>query len=143
MSANVVSDRALAAMTNNEAAAYWFVRRDSETMTAEDEACFQQWLETSTANRLAYEQTDAMWSGFAEAADEGELRALRVAALAAAPAPRVWTSRGGSRSFDPCNHQLRRLHRLPRDPIRFLRAECIHCYPIRDRPQSAFDHHLV
>jgi transmembrane sensor len=87
---NAISSRELAAMTANEAAAYWFVRHDSGSITAEEELRFQEWLADSDINRCAYEQTEAMWSGFVDAADAGELRALRVAALAATLPPRVW-----------------------------------------------------
>ncbi|MBS0420291.1 MAG: FecR domain-containing protein [Proteobacteria bacterium] len=90
MSTSAISDRELAAMTVSEAAAYWFVRRDSASMAADDELRFREWLGASATNRSAYEQTESMWSGFVDAADEGELRALRVAALAATRAPRIW-----------------------------------------------------
>src|SRR5258705_10089296 len=85
-----MTSRELAAMTPDEAAAYWFVRHDGDVMTMEDEHRFRQWLAASDVHLRAYEQTGAMWSEFVGAADPGELRALRVAALAAGPAPRVW-----------------------------------------------------
>src|SRR5690242_8606264 len=90
MSTGAISNRELAAMTVSEAAAYWFVRRDSASMTTDDELRFREWLGASATNRAAYEQTESMWSGFVHGADEGELRSLRVAALAATRAPRIW-----------------------------------------------------
>jgi transmembrane sensor len=59
-------------------------------MRAEDRDQLETWLASSDAHRRAYEQTGAMWGNFEASADEGELRALRVAALATAPPPKVW-----------------------------------------------------
>ncbi len=78
-------------MTPLEAAAYWFVRHDAQSMSAEDRLEFEGWLAASEGNRRAYEQTGGTWQDFEQATDEAELRALRVAALAASPAPKVWT----------------------------------------------------
>jgi transmembrane sensor len=83
-------NKELAALTPMEAAAHWFVRQDAQQMTAADRQEFEHWLAAAEAHRQAYEQTSAMWLDFEAAADAGELRALRVAALASGPAPKVW-----------------------------------------------------
>ncbi|MFM8330970.1 MAG: FecR family protein [Candidatus Methylumidiphilus sp.] len=51
-----------------EAAAAWFARLRSETVSAEERARFAAWLEESPAHRRAYEDVRAFWddSGFAE-----------------------------------------------------------------------------
>jgi transmembrane sensor len=85
-----ISDKDLAAMAPHEAASYWFVRHDTHNITTEDQLAFDVWLAASDTHRRAYEQTRSMWTGFEKSADEGELRALRVAALATAPAQTVW-----------------------------------------------------
>ncbi len=77
-------------MTPHEAASYWFVRHDAGSMTAEDQLAFDAWLVVSEVHRRAYDQTGSMWTDFEKSADEGELRALRVAALATTPALNVW-----------------------------------------------------
>lgn len=77
-------------MTPHEAAAYWFVRRDAGHFSDTDREQFDAWHSASELHARAYKQTSAMWRNFEESTDEGELRALQVAALAAAPAPRVW-----------------------------------------------------
>ena len=77
-------------MTPFEAAAYWFVRHDAQGMTAEDQREFESWLRSSEEHCSTYEQTRSMWAGFEDAADDSELRALRVAALATGPVPNVW-----------------------------------------------------
>lgn len=82
--------RQLAGMTPHEAASYWFVRQDTQAMTAEDHDEFDRWLASSEVNRRAYERTVVMWHGVADAIDDGESRALRVAALAVVPQARVW-----------------------------------------------------
>lgn len=80
----------LTGMTPHEAAAYWFVRQDAGTLTPDEQCRLQAWLDAAEANRRAYQQTLGTWTEIDSAADTGELRALRVAALAAAPAQRVW-----------------------------------------------------
>jgi transmembrane sensor len=85
-----ISVKDLAAMTPHEAASYWFVRHDTDSMTTEDQLAFDVWLAASDTHRRAYEQTGSMWTGFEKSADEGEMRALRVAALATTPAAIVW-----------------------------------------------------
>jgi transmembrane sensor len=85
-----ISGAELAAMTPHEAASYWFVRHDAGTMSGEDQPEFDAWLAASDTHRRAYEQTGSTWADFETSADEGELRALRVAALAATAAPKVW-----------------------------------------------------
>lgn len=77
-------------MTSLEAAAYWLVRQDAQRMTTQDWHAFDNWLEASETHRCAYEQTESMWKDLEASVDEGELRALRVTALAAGPAPKVW-----------------------------------------------------
>jgi transmembrane sensor len=85
-----ISDQDLAAMTPHEAASYWFVRQDAGHMTDDDRQALETWLAASAMNHRAYEQTHSMWVNFEEPGDEGELRALRVAALAVGRAPKVW-----------------------------------------------------
>lgn len=80
----------VASMTTDDAAAYWFVRRDAGSMNAEESVHFQEWLAASDANRRAHEQTSAMWAFFGTTTDPRELRACRRAALAAGRAPRRW-----------------------------------------------------
>lgn len=77
-------------MTPHEVASYWFVRQDAQGMTAEDRQEFECWLAASATHRSIYQQTRSMWAGFEAAAEDNELRALRVSALAAGPAPNVW-----------------------------------------------------
>lgn len=77
-------------MTPHEAASYWFVRQDSGGMADGDREAFESWHQASAEHREAYERTKAMWAGFEAAAEDSELRALRVAALSAAPMPRIW-----------------------------------------------------
>ncbi len=90
MSIDRASADALAAMTVREAAAFWFVREDSGGLRDSEKHAFLAWIESSEEHRRAYEETRAMWVGFIDAADAGELRALRVAALAVAPKARIW-----------------------------------------------------
>ena len=90
MTTKRISVRELVAMTPHEAASYWFVRQDAGSMSADDRRELEAWLASSDTHRRAYEQTGSMWTNFEASADEGELRALRVAALSAAPAPKVW-----------------------------------------------------
>lgn len=77
-------------MTPLEAASYWFVRQDAQAMTPGDHDEFEHWLLADAANRDAYQRTAAMWQGIESTVESGELRALRVAALAAGPEPKVW-----------------------------------------------------
>lgn len=77
-------------MTADEAAAYWFVRRDVGSTNADENAHFQEWLAASDANRRAHERTSAMWARFETVIDCRELRPCRIAALAVGRAPRRW-----------------------------------------------------
>lgn len=90
MNRNRISESEWAAVTVHEAAAYWFVRQDAGEMMAQDQTEFATWLAASDTHRTAYEKTSSTWKDFQDAAEEGELRALRVAALAVGPVPRVW-----------------------------------------------------
>jgi transmembrane sensor len=90
MSGNGTSAKDLAAMTPHEAAAYWFVRRDTGHFTDEERAQLEAWLAASDAHARAYRQAASMWSTFDTSMHGSELRAFRVSALTAAPAVRVW-----------------------------------------------------
>lgn len=85
-----MSAQELASLTPHESAAYWFVREDAGDMSAEDKQELETWLAASDVHRRAYAQTGSMWKDFEGSADDSELRALRVAALSAAPRPKVW-----------------------------------------------------
>lgn len=76
-------------MTPTEGASYWFVRQDQQPLSADDARVFEAWLAASAAHRTAYERTAFMWKNFGHARDDAQMRALRTAALASSPAPRV------------------------------------------------------
>jgi transmembrane sensor len=80
----------LSAMTITEAASYWLVKHDSESLLPDERRAFEAWLAADPAHAQAYERTQSMWSNFEEDADPTELRALRTAALGLAPAARRW-----------------------------------------------------
>jgi transmembrane sensor len=80
----------LSAMTVGEAASYWLVRLDAGTLSPEGQRTFEAWLAVDPAHREAFERTQSMWDRFEQAADPAELRALRAAALAVAPARKRW-----------------------------------------------------
>jgi transmembrane sensor len=44
-----------------ERAGTWLAKRESGNWSAEDEACFTQWLNASTANRVAFLRQEAAW----------------------------------------------------------------------------------
>ena len=80
----------LSTMTVGEAASYWLVKRDADSLSPEEQRDFEAWLAADPAHRKAYERTQSMWDNFEQDADPAELRALRTAALAVPPAPRRW-----------------------------------------------------
>ncbi len=80
----------LSTMTLGEAASHWLVKHDADSLSPEDRHAFEAWLAADPAHREAYERTQSMWDNFERDADPAELRALRTAALAIAPAPNRW-----------------------------------------------------
>jgi transmembrane sensor len=80
----------VAGMTVTEAASYWFVRRDAGDMPAGEKQVFADWLAASSIHREAFERTESTWASFDIDADQSELRALRTAALSAAPESKRW-----------------------------------------------------
>jgi transmembrane sensor len=80
----------LSTMTVGEAASYWLVKHDADSLSPEDRRAFEAWLAADPAHAQAYERTQSMWDNFEQDADPAELRALRTAALAVAPAPKHW-----------------------------------------------------
>jgi transmembrane sensor len=90
MSPLPTSTKDLSTMTVGEAASYWLVKRDADSLSPEEQCDFEAWLAADPAHRKAYELTQSMWDNFEQDADPAELRALRTAALAVPPAPRRW-----------------------------------------------------
>ena len=80
----------LSTMTVGEAASYWLVKRDADSLSPAEQRDFEAWLAADPAHREAYGRTQSMWDNFEKDADPAELRALRTAALAVAPAPKRW-----------------------------------------------------
>ena len=80
----------LAAMTVIEAASYWFLRREAEAMSTEDERAFERWRAASESHAHALEDVQATWSRLDSTIEAHELRSLLAAALAAGPAPLRW-----------------------------------------------------
>jgi len=75
-------------MSPTEAAAHWIVRQDSGALGADDSADFEQWR-SDPVHADAYRKASGAMALFDfDAADDPNLRALRQAALDAAPAPR-------------------------------------------------------
>ena len=68
-----------------ERAGAWLAKRESGHWSAEDEACFMEWLNTSTANRVAFLRQEGAWE-----------HALRLQALrghtppGSVPSPNAW-----------------------------------------------------
>jgi transmembrane sensor len=52
------------------AASAWLIRRDSESWSAADQACFEEWLDASTLNRVAFLRLELAWD------DAARLKAL-------------------------------------------------------------------
>jgi transmembrane sensor len=52
------------------AASAWLIRRDSESWSATDQACFEEWLDASTLNRVAFLRLELAWD------DAARLKAL-------------------------------------------------------------------
>ena len=77
-------------MTVTETAAYWWVRHDAGTMTAQEHRAFEAWCAASQSHREAYARAQRMWSGFEQEADSTELRSLRTAALGIPRQARRW-----------------------------------------------------
>jgi transmembrane sensor len=80
----------LSAMTIAEAAAYWLVKHDAESLLPDDRRTFEAWLAADPAHAQAYERTQSMWSNFEKDGAPSELRALRTAALGLAPSRKRW-----------------------------------------------------
>jgi transmembrane sensor len=77
-------------MTVAEAAAYWWVRQDARSISADEKQAFEAWCAASPAHHEAYTRAQGMWSSFEQEADPSELRALRTAALGIAREPKRW-----------------------------------------------------
>ena len=90
MSATRTRSTDLAAMTVAEAASYWLVKHDADSLSPNDRRAFEAWLSAEPAHRQAFERAQSMWNNFEQDADPSELRALRTAALGVAPAPKRW-----------------------------------------------------
>jgi transmembrane sensor len=80
----------LSAMTVSEAASFWWVKHDAQSLSPEEQRAFEAWLAADPVHAQAYEHMQSMWDNFEQDADPAELRVLRTAALSVAPAPRVW-----------------------------------------------------
>lgn len=80
----------LSAMTITEAASYWLIKHDADSLSPDDQRAFESWLAVSSTHREAYERAQSMWDNFEQDADPAELRVLRTAALGVAPAPKPW-----------------------------------------------------
>lgn len=65
-----------------EAAAFWCFRLADGTMSAEDQAAFENWLAQSAACRRAFDDTARAWRGIDEIRTQQSLLDLRAAALA-------------------------------------------------------------
>jgi transmembrane sensor len=52
------------------AASAWLIRRDSESWSAADQACFEEWLNVSALNRVAFLRLELVWD------DAARLKAL-------------------------------------------------------------------
>lgn len=65
-----------------QAAAEWLARRDGDLWTEADEARLAEWLDASTAHRVAFLRLEQAW------ADTGRLQALAAGRLAAGPPER-------------------------------------------------------
>lgn len=78
-----------------EIAADWCTRLAAGLPSLEDQADFEAWLASDTANRAAFEQTAAMWHGAAAIAHIPEVVAVRADALEAFRAAngKRWSSR--------------------------------------------------
>jgi transmembrane sensor len=90
MSPMLRSTTDLSTMTVGEAASYWLVKHDADSLSPSEQRAFDAWLAADPAHREAYGRTRSMWDNFEQDADPAELRALRTTALGVAPAPRRW-----------------------------------------------------
>jgi transmembrane sensor len=69
----------------DEAASEWLMRRDSGNWSAADQCRFDEWLQASTLNRVAYLRLELAWK------DAGRLKALGAGVNSdAPPAPGTW-----------------------------------------------------
>lgn len=84
---NGLNDKDLTGLAPDEAAARFLARRAvADDLGAEEEAAFEAWLAASAENRAAYARAEERWSIFEDCRDDRNIKALRQAALEAAPA---------------------------------------------------------
>jgi transmembrane sensor len=77
----VISEARLAALSPEEAAAFWTVRH-AEGLAAHEEEQFAIWLSRSAENAAAWSDAQSAWDSFDEAGDDEILLAMRSQALA-------------------------------------------------------------
>jgi transmembrane sensor len=79
----VTSEARLAALSPDEAAAFWTVRH-AEGLSPYEEEMFRQWLSRSSENAEAWKDADTAWRAFDEAGEDELLTAMPQLAAAAA-----------------------------------------------------------
>lgn len=86
-----LQDKYVAGLSPDEAAARWFTRRRvADDMDANEAAAFDAWFAASDENRAAWARAEDRWNIFEGARDDRNIKALRQAALGAAPARPRW-----------------------------------------------------
>lgn len=84
-----------AGLSPDEAAARWFTRRRvSDGLGADEAAAFEAWLAAAEENRAAYRRAEDRWNIFEDCRGDRTIKALRQAALDAAPARPRWVPYG-------------------------------------------------
>lgn len=92
---NQLHDKDLDGLSPDEAAARWMARRTvADDLSPDETAAFEAWLAASPENRAAYARAEERWSIFEDCRDDRNIKALRQAALAAAPARPRWAAYG-------------------------------------------------
>ena len=67
------------------AAAYWFAKRRSDSVSRSEQARFLRWLNQDPAHQAAYSEYESLWTSIGAVAGDPAIVAMRTEALAAAP----------------------------------------------------------